>query len=137
VDQSRSGILDELRSAFVAALGRGDTKAAVEAYADDARILVPASEPMDGRAAIEAFWRVGIESGMSRLDLDPQVVSLEASFACEIGRYVLHAEPTDDTPVAEEGRYLVVHRQAADGTWRRSLELFAPSPTVAAPATTS
>jgi len=118
--------LDDLRSAFTAALGRGDAKAAVEAYAEDARLLLPASEPMDGRAAIEAFWRAGLASGMSGFELEPQLLNLEASFACEIGRYVLRARPTDERPVTEEGRYLVIHRQTPDGTWQRALELFAP-----------
>jgi ketosteroid isomerase-like protein len=118
---------DELRRAFMDALGRRDARAAADVYAAEARILLPASRPMDGRAAIEAFWRAGLESGMSSLDLFPDFLEGEREFACEIGRYVLHAEPRDETAVVEEGRYLIVHRQEPDGAWRRALEILEPA----------
>jgi len=126
-DPPQVGAFDALRTTFAAALQRGDAHAAAEVYATEARILLPASQPMDGRSAIEAFWRAGIDSGMSSLDLFPTFLEAEREFACEIGRYVLHAEPRDENAVVEEGRYLIVHRQEPDGAWRRSLEILEPA----------
>src|SRR5512143_1571884 len=122
-----NGILDDLRAAFTEALDRGDAQAAVQVYADDARVLLPSSRPMDGRAAIEAFWRAGLESGMSGIVLQPALVDAQTSFGCEIGRYVLRAAPRDEATVEEEGGYLIVHRRDADGAWRRALEIFEPT----------
>jgi uncharacterized protein (TIGR02246 family) len=121
-----AGNFDALRSAFIEALGRGDAEAAVQVYANDARMLLPATGPMDGRAAIQAFWRAGLESGMTGLTLEPTLLDGEMAFACEIGRYVLHAKPQHEAAVVEEGRYLIVHRQDATGAWRRALEIFEP-----------
>jgi ketosteroid isomerase-like protein len=126
-EQPPSVAFDSLRTAFADALHRGDAHAAAELYATEARMLLPASRPMDGRAAIEAFWRAGIDAGMSSLDLFPTFFEAEREFACEIGRYVLHAAPRDERAVVEEGRYLIVHRQEPDGAWRRSLEILEPA----------
>jgi ketosteroid isomerase-like protein len=115
------------RQSFVAALERGDTAAAALVYAADGRLLVPSTRPLDGRGAIEAFWRAGIEAGMSDLEFVPRTFDLEATFACEVGDYTLRAAPRDEGQVVERGRYLIVHRLEPDGSWRRALEVYAPS----------
>jgi ketosteroid isomerase-like protein len=114
------------RRTFVAALGRGDAAAAAQVYADSGRILVPSTSPLDGRSAIEAFWRAGLDAGMSELELLPRSFDVDSTFACEVGDYALHAAPRDEGAVTERGRYLIVHRLEPDGAWRRALEVYAP-----------
>jgi ketosteroid isomerase-like protein len=114
------------RRAFIAALQRGDAAAAARVYAAEGRLLLPATSPLDGRSAIEAFWRAGLDAGMSELELAPRTFDVDATFACEVGDYVLHATPRDEGAVTERGRYLIVHRLEPDGAWRRALEMYAP-----------
>jgi ketosteroid isomerase-like protein len=95
-------------------------------YAADGRLLLPSSAPLDGRPAIEAFWRAGLDAGMVSINLAPRSVEADSTFACEVGRYTLHAEPRDERPVIEEGGYLIVHRVQADGGWLRALEVYSP-----------
>src|SRR5690242_15357294 len=54
--QSKAAIqkLDDQRSE---ALNRGDARALAAMYTQDAYILPPGAEMMNGRSAIEAFWR--------------------------------------------------------------------------------
>jgi uncharacterized protein (TIGR02246 family) len=118
--------INGLRAAFMASLARGDASAVADFYADEARLVVPETRPIDGRSAIEAFWRAGVESGMSELDLKPGPVTEEGDFVCEVGSYVLRAQPRDERAVIDHGRYLIVLRRDRDGSWRRAFELFAP-----------
>jgi ketosteroid isomerase-like protein len=126
-DSWTPGAFDILRSTFLEALGRGDAHGAAEVYSEDARVLLPDARPMEGRPAIEAFWRTGIDSGMSRLELIPTLVDAERGFACEVGRYVLSSDPGNEARAIDEGRYLIVHRRQPDGAWRRALEIFEPA----------
>lgn len=119
--------LEGARQTFVAALGRGDPAAAAMVYAEDGRLLLPSTAPLDGRPSIEAFWRAGLEAGMASLELIPYSVNVDATFACELGAYTLLSTPRDEARVTEHGRYLIVHRLDPDGVWRRALEVYAPN----------
>jgi len=123
----------ETRSIFLAALARRDAAAAAAVYAEEARLLLPGADTMSGRDAIQAFWRAGLDAGVVAIDLEPEAVHAQSGFACEIGRYRLGLEPPGDSPVVEQGSYVIVHRPQSDGAWRRELELFTPDALPASP----
>ena len=123
----------ETRASFVEALQCGDAAAAASVYAETARLLPPSAEPMEGREAITAFWRAGIESGISAVDLEPREIERRDGLAYEIGRYALRLRAADGGTVIDRGYYLLVHERQPDGTWRRAVEMFSPC---APPATT-
>jgi uncharacterized protein (TIGR02246 family) len=115
------------RAAFVAALSMGDAKTAAAVYADDARLLPPAAEPMQGRDAIEAFWRAGLAAGITSVVLEALDLGYDERLAYEIGRYELRLEPAEGGIVLERGTYLLVHALQADGSWRRAVEMLNPT----------
>ena len=132
-----SPLLDEsfatTRAAFVAALGSGDAKAAAAVYSGNARLLAPSAELLLGSEAIEAFWRAGIEAGISGVELNSFELEYNDSLAYEIGRYALQLEPAEGGTVVDRGKYLLVHERQEDGTWRWAVEMFNPdSPPAAA-----
>src|SRR5262245_16147050 len=116
----------EARAAFVSALKRGEVALAARAYADDARLLAPSAELIEGRQAIEKFWRAGLEAGISDVQLEPLALERESGLAYEIGRYALKLESADGETVVDRGKYLLVHEQQVDGSWRRTVEMFNP-----------
>jgi ketosteroid isomerase-like protein len=111
---------------FVTALRGGNAAAASAVYADDAQLLAPSAELFAGREAIAAFWRAGPESGIAEVELEQLTLEGAESVAWEIGRYSFRLEPADGQPVAEHGKYLLVHARQADGTWGRAVEMFNP-----------
>lgn len=121
-----SGAIGETRAAFVAALKDGDAKAASHVYADEARLLAPSAELIQGREAIEAFWRAGLEAGISEVELEALELERQGRLAYEIGRYALRLEPTDGGTVVDRGKYVLVHERQPDGSWRRAVEMFNP-----------
>src|SRR5438132_9607500 len=93
--RSCNGAVATARAAFVAALQSGDAKAASAVYTKEARLLPPAADVVHGRAAIEAFWQAGIESGITAVELESLELVPHGRLAHEIGRYALRLEPPD------------------------------------------
>ena len=118
--------IEQARAAFVGALNQGDARTAAAAYAEDARLLAPSAELLEGRAAIEAFWAAGVAAGVSAVELEAVELAGSDGFAYEIGRYALRVQPLGGETVVDRGKYLLVHARQADGTWRRAVEMFNP-----------
>jgi ketosteroid isomerase-like protein len=114
------------RTAFVEALRGGDAVAASGVYAEDAKLLAPSAEVFAGRAAIAAFWRAGLDAGMSGIELEELTTGGGEGVAWEIGRYALYLEPADGQSIVDRGKYLVVHQLQEDGSWRWAVEMFNP-----------
>src|SRR5437899_12496903 len=60
-------------SRYVAASNRGDADALTQLYADDAVLLPPAHEPIEGREAIGAFWHQRTAQGLEVTTLKEEV----------------------------------------------------------------
>ena len=116
----------ETRAAFVVALRDGDTATASAVYADDARLLAPPTELIQGRAAIEEFWKAGLYAGIAEVALDAVEVEREHELAYEIGLYSLRLQPKAGETIVEHGKYVLVHERQGDGSWRRAVEVFNP-----------
>lgn len=118
--------LREARSALAVALERGDVAAASACYADDARLLIPDAGLIQGRKAIEGYWATGLAVGLCSVSFEARRVARLGARQVEIGRYrvTVETEPTDTR--FELGTYLVLHRQAIDGTWQRAVDVLDP-----------
>jgi uncharacterized protein (TIGR02246 family) len=109
---------------FEAALARGDADGAAGCYADGAKLLTPAAALIAGRLEIEAYWRAGLQLGLTSLKLEATGVELTEDLAVEIGRYTLAFD--GDAAARDAGKYLVLHRREAGGAWRRAVDVFNP-----------
>ena len=116
----------EARSALAAALERGDIAAAGACYADDAQLLTPTAGLIRGRKAIEEYWGTGIALGLSSVGFEARRVERLGARQVEIGRYRIMVEPEPTDARFERGTYLVLHRQALDGTWQRAVDVLEP-----------
>ena len=111
---------------FVAAIRQGDPVAAAGEYAADARLLAPSSTLIEGRAAIESFWRAGLDAGIRAVELEPAGIDRHAAFAIETGRYSMRLRQPRGGEVVDRGSYLLVHEARPDGGWAWALETFTP-----------
>jgi ketosteroid isomerase-like protein len=121
---------------FGAAIAARDARAAAVTYSTEARLLAPSVEPIEGRDAIAAFWRAGIDAGIRDVQHEPVQLEERGSVAFEFGRYAIRLEPDEGGPLVEHGKYLLVHELHIDGSWQRVVEMLSPDgpPQASAPA---
>lgn len=118
--------IHETAAALATAISRGDAAGAAALYAADAVLLAPTAELVAGRRQIETYWRTGIALGVSRMELKRLELRFASTVAFEIGRYALSLAADRREPVADFGKYFVLHVQHGDGSWRRAVDVFNP-----------
>jgi len=121
--------LGQMNRDFAAALNAKDAKAAAALYTEDAVLFPPGEAMVQGRAAIEEYWRGALESGGVR---DVSVETMDArssgSLGYETGNFVLTANGPDGKPVVDRGRYVELLRREADGKWLSTHGIWNASP---------
>ena len=119
---ARDGI-ETTNRAFMEAVDKGDANAIAALYTEDARLLPPGAPPMDGRAAIEAYWKEGLAAGIAGLKLDTQTVDeCGDGWALEVGTAVATMGQGADA-IEASGKYVVQFREEA-GTWRLAMDIW-------------
>jgi uncharacterized protein (TIGR02246 family) len=103
---------------YVTATNQGDSEALTALYAEDAVLLPPDHEPIQGREAIGAFWRQGTDEGLEvrtlRIEVDGNVGYLVGSY---------HLPATEEEP-ADSGKYVMCLRRQPDGAWKLTADIW-------------
>jgi uncharacterized protein (TIGR02246 family) len=117
VSGSRQAIEAAVRR-YVAASNQGDAEALAGLYADDAMLLPPDHEPIQGREAIGAFWRQGTDEG---LEVTTLAVEVDGDLGYSVGRY--HLPQTDEEP-ADSGKFVMCLKRQRDGSWKLTADIW-------------
>ena len=108
---------------FMDAFNKGDAAGLANCYTEQARILPPASEMMQGRAAIRNFWQAVMNSGVTEVKLETlDLASGGDELVREIGRFVLTIKQGPET-VYSPGKYVVLWKQEA-GSWKLDVDIW-------------
>jgi ketosteroid isomerase-like protein len=99
--------------AFVGGFLRGDSAALAGLYAEDAKVIAPGAPVAAGHAAIAAFWKGVIDSGVKDVKLTTLDVEAAGDLASETG--VVRLVAADGK--ASEERYVVVWKRVG-GAWK-------------------
>ena len=126
--QGAKAAIEEGAIAWEIAFNAGDGKAVAELYTEDAVLLPPDAERVDGKAAIAEFWQGAIDSGLADADLEPVEVVEVGNLAYEIGVVTLSAPGSDSERVAVSGKYIVIWQRADDGVWRLHRDIWNMNP---------
>lgn len=105
--------IKEMNANFASCLRRGDARALAKLYSEDAMLLPPGSDFVEGREDIQAFWRGVMDVGISGAQLNTVELHDFGGMALEIGTYKLLAGEA----VVDAGKYLVVWRHE-DLSWK-------------------
>jgi ketosteroid isomerase-like protein len=133
-----NGMHDEVRSLdrqWEDAVNSGDAATAASLYADDALLLPPDTEPIHGRAGIEAFFVEFVKLQPS-ISLETLRIEEGGGLAANGGRYKLELRlPGAPEPSTDIGQYVGVFKRQADGslkyimdTWNTNAPLPASGP---------
>ena len=108
---------------FGQAFHRGDAAGVAALYSENAFLLPPGGEMMQGRANIQSFWQAVMDSGVKEAELE--TLDIEAggdSLAREIGRYVLTIQQGSET-VKSPGKYVVIWKREGDD-WKLDVDIW-------------
>jgi uncharacterized protein (TIGR02246 family) len=101
----------------------GDWAAVAALYAEDARLMPPNAEAVQGRAAIQAFWEAFPLT--TDIDITSEEVDGRGDLAFDRGSYSVGIMPEGTSePITDRGKYVVVARRQADGSWLMAIDIF-------------
>ncbi len=93
-------------------------------YAPDAVMMPPNHPIVEGRTGIQGFLQSLIDGGFTSIKLDTTTVASAGDLAYGRGRYTLSMSPPGGAPVQDIGKYVVVYRRQANGSWRAVADIF-------------
>lgn len=105
------------------AVADADAAAVAAWYTDEATLLPPDAEIVQGKQAIEDFWSARLGSGFT-IEFTTRQVEGAGSLAYETGRYTSTRPSEGQEPVQTSGKYVVVWQKGSDETWRAHVDIW-------------
>ena len=125
VRQDTARIIRAMDEECVRNVNSGNAEGFVAAfYAEDAEVFPPNHPPVSGRAAIREFWKGMISTGVRLSVLDTKKIEESGELAYGSGAYELTLPAPGGGTVTDTGKYIVVYRRQADGSWRAIADIF-------------
>ena len=124
-------VLDDFRVRFTKAFAAGDAAAVAAFYTKDGKILPPNMPMITGPQEIQGFFKGARDMGMRGITLDALEVEISGDLAYEVGKYSIDMELEGGQTMTDVGKYLMVLKRQADGSWMMSADMFssdAPAP---------
>jgi len=116
--------IEETNGKFVEAFNQGDAAGVAALYTDDATLLPPNREAIHGRQGVQDFWGGGIQMGIKDVTLTTVDVGGSGGTAYEIGKYTLKVQPEGQEGMTDSGKYVVIWKRQADGTWKLHVDIW-------------
>jgi len=113
---------------FADAFNKGDAAAVAAHYTQDAAVLPPDAARVDGRPAIQAFWKGAIDAGLADLTLKASEVEGSGDWAFEVGEVSFSAPNSAGERSTATGKYIVVWKRDVDGIWRLYRDIWNANP---------
>jgi len=109
---------------FVEAFDREDVVALADFYTEDAKVLPPNMEMVNGKQAIQAFWENARERGVRSINLETVEVGFDGDLAYERGVSTVNIQPEGAQATTVRGKYLVILKRQTDGSWKLAVDIW-------------
>jgi len=124
VAQTAAGQIEKARQQFEQALNMGDAEMVARMYTERAVVLPPNADMIEGREAIQNYWRSVIRAGLRNLSArSVRIDEYGGEAAREIGRFTVDAPGPRDRTGPVEGKYVIVWRKSGD-EWRHDSDIW-------------
>ena len=118
---------DEIRDAFLSvcqqfqkSYNQGDAEALASLYTEDAKILPPHMDMLEGKDSIQAFWQGALDMGIK--SFKGEMIDMDASgnLGYFVGKYTLYG---NDNQEVDQGKWISVLKNI-DGKWEVHRDIF-------------
>lgn len=105
---------------FQKSIEQGDFEGIGNLYGEDAKILPPNMDMLEGRDSIRAFWQRASEMGIK--SYQPEILEVEYSgnLGFFVGKYTLYG---NENKIINKGKFITVFKNI-DGEWRVYRDIF-------------
>ncbi len=119
--------INALRDKVTAAYNSTDAAALAATYADDAIMMNPNQEAVEGKQAIQASYEAMFKENAGKivitLVLTPLETQLAGDWAYDRGNATSTITPKSGKPTEQSGKYLVIVKRQTDGSWKLYREM--------------
>ena len=113
--------IQQMQDKLAEALNKGDAAAAAEIYAEDAHLLPPGAEMIQGRENIQKYWQAAME-GVQDVKLTAEdVEALSDEAVREIGSFSLKTKGEQAQEVI--GKYVIIWEKDGD-EWQAKTDIW-------------
>ena len=117
--------VEQLGAQWEEAANRGDAAAVASLYTEDGQFMPPNADIVEGRANIQTAIQGLVDMKLRNVDLTTVDVGASGDLAYEVGRYSLDVQPPGAPQhVTDKGKYVLVLKRQADGTWKIVADIF-------------
>jgi uncharacterized protein (TIGR02246 family) len=106
------------------AAGAKDVDKTVSFYSDDAVVMPPNAPRATTKEAIRALWKDLLTDASISWKTKEVEVAQSGDLAFSSGTYEVTMTDPTGTPVNDRGKYLVVWKKQADGTWKCVMDIW-------------
>jgi uncharacterized protein (TIGR02246 family) len=116
--------IEQREQEWLKAFTAGDAAGVAAIYAEDARLLAPNIDVLEGRPAIEAFVKEFVAMGSESMSFDLITVHETPDLCVAVGRYELQIRPEGADVQRDSGKYVEVWARRPDGSWLMTDDIF-------------
>jgi len=118
---------DEIRDAFLPvcqqfekSFNQGDAEGLASLYSEDAKILPPNMDIVEGRSAIQTYWQGALDMGIKSFKGEMIDADSSGNLGYLVGKYILY---DSDNQELDQGRWISVLNNI-DGKWKVHRDIF-------------
>jgi ketosteroid isomerase-like protein len=127
VDEKVTRAIDAANARFMEGFVKGDAPHTASGFAEDAVVFPPDAGMVQGKRAIEEFWRTVMASGVKKVQLTTTELAGDGRFVHERGTGILTVSPIAGPPSEQRIKYVVVWQQTAEG-WKNLWDIWNSTP---------
>ena len=108
---------------WLKAFNGGDAAGVAAKYAQNARLMPPNSDILDGRGAIEAFCKEFVATG-AQISFSLLTVHETSDVCAAVGTYEMTIPVPGEESQQDRGKYIEVWTRQSDGSWLIADDIF-------------